>query len=110
MDWLLVGSPLNLNFFLNNKQVFLSCFILGAVTLPGSFPYYLGMVEAAHFNPAIILAAKFLIAFPFSYHLVNGMRHLIWDCGYLFTIKNVHVTGYLVAGIALLFAAMLVNL
>ncbi len=109
MDWALVGSILTILIFFKGKLLFFSC-CLGAVALPGSFPYYLGMVEAAHFNPAIILVAKFLIAFPFSYHLVNGMRHLIWDCGYLFTIKNVHVTGYLVAGIALLLAAALVNL
>lgn len=57
------------------------CTHLGAMVLPASYPYYLGMLQATHLSPAIILAAKFLIAFPFSYHLVNGMRHLIWDCG-----------------------------
>lgn len=80
------------------------------MVLPGSFPYYLSMLNDAHLSPLIILAAKFLIAFPFSYHLVNGMRHLIWDCGYLITIKNVNVTGYLVLAVSLAMAAMLVNL
>lgn len=31
-----------------------------------------------------------------SYHLCNGVRHLIWDTGRLFTIKNANAAGYVV--------------
>ncbi|MGB1077124.1 MAG: succinate dehydrogenase, cytochrome b556 subunit, partial [Bdellovibrionales bacterium] len=30
------------------------------------------------------------------YHLCNGIRHLFWDMGYLFKIKNANRAGYVV--------------
>lgn len=82
---------------------------LGAVTLSGSYPYYLGMLEAAHL-PLVVLAGKFLIAFPFSYHLINGIRHLVWDTGYSLTIKGVDGTGYAVLASAVALALYLTTL
>lgn len=79
------------------------------MTLPGSFPYYLGMLEAAHL-PLLVVAGKFLIAFPFSYHLLNGMRHLIWDTGYNLTIKGINSTGYVVVASAVALALYLTTL
>ena len=32
----------------------------------------------------------------FSYHLLNGIRHLIWDMGYGYELKTANVTGILV--------------
>lgn len=32
------------------------------------------------------------------YHLVNGIRHLIWDAGYLMSIKQSDISAYFVAG------------
>ena len=81
----------------------------GAMVLPASFPYYLGLLQAAHM-PALVLAGKFIIAFPFSYHLINGMRHLIWDCGTLLTIKGIYATGYAVFALAIALTAYLCSL
>lgn len=43
------------------------------------------------------LGKTFLFFYIFSicYHLCNGLRHLAWDFGYGFEIKNVHLTGYI---------------
>lgn len=30
------------------------------------------------------------------YHLLNGIRHLLWDMGYLFELKNAYLAGYAV--------------
>ena len=30
------------------------------------------------------------------YHLANGIRHLIWDTGHLFKLKNAYAAGYFV--------------
>ncbi len=30
------------------------------------------------------------------YHLCNGIRHLLWDMGYLFAIKDAYRAGYIV--------------
>ena len=65
------------------------------MVLPGNFPFYLGMLEAAHLNPLLIYGAKFLIAFPFTYHLCHGLRHLYWDAGNGFTLKQVKIAGYI---------------
>ncbi|KZF20296.1 cytochrome b560 subunit of succinate dehydrogenase [Xylona heveae TC161] len=44
------------------------------------------------------LIAKVLIksslAFPFTYHCVNGIRHLVWDFGKWFTNKQIQVSGW----------------
>ena len=42
----------------------------------------------------------------FYYHLANGIRHLIWDFGLLFELKNAYAAGYFV----LLFTALATSL
>lgn len=48
------------------------------------------------------LAAPFgqFILFGFSlalvFHALNGVRHLFWDVGFGFTIRNAHLSGWLV--------------
>lgn len=37
----------------------------------------------------------------FYYHLANGIRHLVWDMGYGFSLKAVRITGWAVVIIAL---------
>lgn len=32
------------------------------------------------------------------YHTLNGIRHLIWDMGYLFKIKSAELAGYIILG------------
>jgi len=83
---------------------------LGAMVLPGSYPYYLAMLEAAHLNPLLIYGAKFVIAFPFTYHLCHGLRHLYWDAGNGFTIKGIHIAGYVSIVLSLLSAGYLTSL
>ncbi|MCB1651285.1 MAG: succinate dehydrogenase, cytochrome b556 subunit [Alphaproteobacteria bacterium] len=51
-----------------------------------------------------------LVLFGFSaalyYHLLNGIRHLFWDMGYLFKIESAYKAGYAVlAGAIILTAA-----
>ena len=42
----------------------------------------------------------------FYYHMANGIRHLIWDSGFLFKIKNAYAAGYLVLFLTIAFTAM----
>ena len=46
------------------------------------------------------IATKFLIAWPFTFHSFNGLRHLAWDTGSTFTNKQVIVTGWTVVAIS----------
>lgn len=54
-----------------------SLFSLAALLLPEQFPHYLAMVKSLSLGPALIYSAKFALAFPFSYHTWNGVRHLV---------------------------------
>jgi succinate dehydrogenase / fumarate reductase cytochrome b subunit len=38
----------------------------------------------------------FLWSVAFFYHLCNGIRHLAWDAGYGFELRQVHLSGYAV--------------
>ncbi|CAB1317083.1 unnamed protein product [Coregonus sp. 'balchen'] len=46
--------------------------------------------------------AKFGIAFPVSYHTLNGIRHLFWDSGKGFKIPEVYRSGYVVIVLSIL--------
>lgn len=45
-----------------------------------------------------------LFAWTFSlfYHLCNGVRHLLWDFGYGFELKEADLSGYIVIATAVL--------
>ncbi len=57
------------------------------------------------------LASPFgkIILFGFSlalvYHLLNGIRHLLWDAGWGFEIPEVYRSGYAVAILTVVFTA-----
>ena len=38
----------------------------------------------------------FLWSVAFFYHLCNGVRHLAWDAGYGFELRNAYLSGYAV--------------
>lgn len=46
------------------------------------------------------VATKFLIAWPFTFHSFNGLRHLTWDLGAVLTNKQVIVTGWTVIALS----------
>ncbi|KAF8953788.1 cytochrome b subunit of succinate dehydrogenase, Sdh3p [Entomortierella lignicola] len=46
------------------------------------------------------IAGKFIVAYPFTYHAFNGVRHLIWDTASALTLKGVYTTGYTVLGLS----------
>ncbi|KAF2346018.1 Fumarate reductase/succinate dehydrogenase transmembrane subunit [Trinorchestia longiramus] len=58
-------------------SVLLSGFGIGMLLLPASYPYYMGLLTQAHYGAGLIFAAKFLLAAPFCYHTLNGVRHLV---------------------------------
>jgi len=81
-----------------------SGFAIGMLMLPASFPHYIEILQASHFGPACLFAAKFALSFPFMFHFLNGIRHLAWDLGKGFELKSVYMTGYAVVGSSLVLA------
>ena len=56
-------------------------------------------------SPVLKGLVKFSIAWPFTYHLLNGVRHLVWDTGRELSNKGVQRTGWAVVGLSVVSAA-----
>ena len=54
-------------------------------------------------NSLIGKAFLFFYVLSLCYHLFNGIRHIVWDIGFGFEIKNVYYSGIIV----IIFAATL---
>ncbi len=48
------------------------------------------------------LAVKGVFGFPFCFHIVHGLRHLIWDTGMMLSNRQVAVSGWLGLGVSCL--------
>lgn len=60
-------------------------------------------VTHAFLSSPIGTVLLFLWSVAFFYHLCNGIRHLAWDAGYGFEIRNAYRSGYaVIAATALL--------
>lgn len=51
--------------------------------------------------------ALFVFGATLVYHLLNGVRHLVWDMGHGFEIPQVYRSGYIVVALALLLTGLL---
>ena len=45
--------------------------------------------------------ALFAFTASLAYHLLNGIRHLLWDIGWGFELPQVYASGWIVLGLAL---------
>lgn len=50
------------------------------------------------------VAAKFTVAWPFTFHGLNGIRHLVWDAGRGIANQAVIRSGWVVVGVSALSA------
>lgn len=72
-------------------------------------PEAYGAVEALMAGPLGILVTLALIGFTLSltYHMLNGLRHLVWDLGHGFDPKGSNLRSILIfAGAAVITAAI----
>lgn len=65
--------------------------------------YDLAMMAITHPLGLIVMVGW---SAAFYYHLCNGIRHLFWDMGYLFKLKNARASGWLVLAATVLLTAM----
>ncbi|KAF4624001.1 hypothetical protein G7Y89_g14174 [Cudoniella acicularis] len=83
----------------------------GAVYIFGS-AYLIAPLMGWHLDSASMAAAfaswpvlakigtKLFFAFPFTFHTINGLRHLSWDLGRTFKNATVIKTGWTVVGLS----------
>lgn len=78
--------------------IFFFLYWLGAIAA-GPEPYADALLVFKSWVGQVILG---LCLLGFYYHLANGIRHLIWDMGYGFSLKVVRITGWSVIVMTLL--------
>lgn len=59
---------------------------------------YARLIAFMQTKPFAVLLVLWI--FAFYYHLANGLRHLVWDIGRGFELKQVYASGWLVVGLA----------
>ncbi|XP_073819400.1 succinate dehydrogenase, subunit C-like [Musca autumnalis] len=64
--------------------------------------YYVEKLKALPLNDHCWTAAKLVLAFPFCFHFVAGIRHLYFDTAQLMKIKQFYRTGYLAMALSCL--------
>ncbi|XP_028407235.1 succinate dehydrogenase cytochrome b560 subunit, mitochondrial-like [Dendronephthya gigantea] len=69
---------------------------IGLMCAPENLEYYVNYLHSLELPRAVWASTKMLFAWPFMYHLCNGIRHLIWDVTAKgFTQSDLYRTGYL---------------
>lgn len=69
-------------------------FSLAYLFVPGTFDSAHVVDFVAGMPEVIKYAGKTVLALPFAYHSMNGLRHLGWDMGKFLTLKNSYRAGY----------------
>ena len=75
------------------------CSLAGAGDCYASFQYWA--------ESWIGKAALFAFSAALVYHLLNGLRHLLWDIGWGFEIPQFYRSGYTVLALSVLFTALI---
>ena len=75
---------------------------LGSIALGGDV--YAGVSRI--FSTNILLIIWALVSLSFFYHLLNGIRHLLWDIGKGFEASHVKLTGLLVVFFSVIITAL----
>ncbi|KAG5652756.1 hypothetical protein H0H81_003843 [Sphagnurus paluster] len=79
-------------------SVLLYGFSLAYLVAPGTFDSVHVVEFVAGLPDAVKLAGKTILAAPFAFHSLNGIRHLAWDMGKFMTVKGCYNTIYAVLG------------
>ncbi|RUS78202.1 hypothetical protein EGW08_014016 [Elysia chlorotica] len=78
------------------------------VCLPGDFSHYFNAVRDMDIPSPVIYGLKFLLAFPFAFHLMAGLRHLVWDAGVGFGPAATYKGGWVILAGTVALTALLV--
>ena len=72
-------------------MIFLTLWILLLISGQNTFSYF-EMFSSSFIGKFIFVG----ITWSFSYHLLNGIRHLFWDLGYGYDLKVANLSGLMV--------------
>lgn len=107
---LMIYQP-QVTWYLSALNRITGCILSGSLYIFGS-AYLISPLVGWHLDSASMAAAfaswgiaakvltKFTFAMPFTFHCMNGLRHLTWDTGKALTNKAVIKTGWTVVGLS----------
>lgn len=75
--------------------------LVAAVSGPAEYEVFTSFIGS---TVGQVLVVAWSVAF--FYHFSNGIRHLFWDTGNLFKIKNAYRAGYIVLLSTIIFSAL----
>uniref|UniRef100_A0A0K8UWT3 Succinate dehydrogenase cytochrome b560 subunit, mitochondrial n=1 Tax=Bactrocera latifrons TaxID=174628 RepID=A0A0K8UWT3_BACLA len=67
---------------------------VGALISSHDNAHFVTMLDGLQLGATSLFILKFLIAFPFSYHLCASTRVLIWETGCFLSLQGIYGTGY----------------
>ncbi len=79
--------------------------VWGLMALASGPEAYACFTAAAGSVPGLIVLFGF--AWAVSFHLLNGIRHLVWDVGYGFSLPVAKASGLAVYGLSIIFALVI---
>ena len=91
-----ITSILSISHRFTGIILYLSTFLISLWLFSTAFNNNLKIILDNFFYSNLGKIFLFFITFSFTYHILNGLRQLIWDFGYGFNIKNVYLTGFLI--------------
>lgn len=74
----------------------LPLYAMGIAQLFNNQPWAMQVDALQAACPAAFAAFKLAVIAGISYHTFNGVRHLCWDLGHGFSLKQLYTSGYLV--------------
>lgn len=77
---------------INTAGITLICFWIISLYLGENCYKYFSMLTSSFIGKFILIG----FTWSFSYHLLNGVRHLVWDIGYGYEIRTANLSGILV--------------
>ncbi|KAI1792136.1 succinate dehydrogenase cytochrome b560 subunit [Ganoderma leucocontextum] len=79
-------------------SVLLYSYALAYLVAPETFSSANVVEIIASLPESVKYAGKVILAAPFAFHSLNGLRHLSWDMGRFLTLKGAYASGYVVLG------------
>jgi len=71
-------------------------YFLAYLAAPGTFDSAHVLEVISGLPEVVKYSAKVILAAPFAFHTLNGIRHLGWDVGKFLTLKSSYHAGYAV--------------
>ena len=75
---------------------------VGALVYPGDSAAMLAAVKALEIPIPLLVTLKFALLWPFVYHTLSGVRHLVWDYSRGLHLPEIYRSGWLIAALSVL--------